>query len=99
MNNMRPIHPGEIIKEEYLEPLNMSVNALAVALRVPASRINDVVRQKRGVSIDTALRLSIYFNTTAQFWMNLQISYDLKIARQNMAKIEDEIIPLQTARA
>lgn len=96
---MRPIHPGEIIKEEYLEPLNMSVNALAVALRVPASRINDVVRQKRGVSIDTALRLARYFNTTAQFWMNLQISYDLKIARQNMKNIEDEIIPLQTAVA
>lgn len=99
MNNMRPIHPGEIIKEEYLKPLNMSVNALAVALRVPAPRINDVVRQKRGVSIDTALRLARYFNTTAQFWMNLQISYDLKIARQNMAKIKDEIIPLQTATA
>jgi addiction module HigA family antidote len=99
MNNMRPIHPGEIIKEEYLEPLGMSVNALAIALRIPASRINDVVRQKRGVSIDTALRLSRYFNTTAQFWMNLQISYDLKIAGQNMAKIEDEIIPLQTATA
>lgn len=94
---MRPIHPGEIIKEEYLEPLSMSVNALAIALRVPAPRINDVVRQKRGVSIDTALRLARYFNTTAQFWMNLQISYDLKIARQNMTKIEDEIIPLQTA--
>jgi len=99
MNNMRPIHPGEIIKEEYLEPLSMSVSALAVALRVPASRINDVVRQKRGVSIDTALRLARYFNTTAQFWMNLQISYDLKIARQTMTKIEDEIIPLQTADA
>ena len=97
MNNMRPIHPGEIIKEEYLKPLSMSVSALAVALRVPASRINDVVRQKRGVSIDTALRLARYFNTTAQFWMNLQISYDLKIARQNMTKIENEIIPLQTA--
>ena len=99
MNNMRPIHPGEIIKEEYLEPLGMSVNALAVALRVPGPRINDVVRQKRGISIDTALRLARYFNTTAQFWMNLQISYDLKIARQNMAKIEDEIIPLQTTAA
>lgn len=95
MNNMRPIHPGEIIKEEYLEPLSMSVSALAIALRVPASRINDVVRQKRGISIDTALRLARYFNTTAQFWMNLQISYDLKIARKNMAKIENEIIPQQ----
>ena len=99
MNNMRPIHPGEIIKEEYLEPLNMSVNALAIALRIPAPRINDVVRQKRGVSIDTALRLARYFNTTAQFWMNLQINYDLKIARQNMVKIKDEIIPLQTTTA
>ena len=99
MNNMRPIHPGEIIKEEYLEPLGMSVNALAVSLRVPAPRINDVIRQKRGVSIDTALRLARYFNTTAQFWMNLQTSYDLKIARKNMPKIENEIIPLQTAAA
>ena len=99
MNNMRPIHPGEIIKEEYLKPLNMSVNALAIALRIPAPRINDVVRQKRGVSIDTALRLARYFNTTAQFWMNLQISYDLKIAKQNMVKIKNEIIPLQTTTA
>jgi addiction module HigA family antidote len=99
MNNMRPIHPGENIKEEYLKPLNMSVNALAVALRVPAPRINDVVRQKRGISIDTALRLARYFNTTAQFWMNLQTSYDLKMARQNIPKIEAEIIPLQTAAA
>lgn len=96
---MRAIHPGEIIKEEYLKPLNMSANALAVALRIPAPRINDVIRQKRGVSIDTALRLARYFNTTAQFWMNLQISYDLKIAKQNMTKIKDEIIPLQATTA
>jgi len=99
MNNMRPIHPGEIIKDEYLEPLNMSANALAIALRVSAPRIHDIVRQNRGISIDTAMRLARYFNTTAQFWMNLQISYDLKIARQNMTKIESEIIPLQTAAA
>ena len=95
MNNMRAIHPGEIIKEEYLEPLNMSANALAIALRVPAPRINDVIRQKRGISIDTALRLARYFNTTPQFWLDLQISYDLKMAKQNMTKIENEIIPLQ----
>jgi addiction module HigA family antidote len=99
MNNMRPIHPGEIIKEEYLEPLNMSANALAIALRVPAPRINDVIRQKRGISIDTALRLARYFNTTPQFWMNLQVSYDLKMAKQNMAKIENEIIPLRALTA
>jgi len=99
MNNMRPIHPGEIIKEEYLKPLDMSVNALAIALRVPAPRINDVIRQKRGISIDTALRLARYFNTTPQLWMNLQICYDLKMAKQNMTKIENEIIPLQAIPA
>jgi len=97
MNNMRPIHPGEILKKEYLEPLGMSVNALATALRVPAPRVNDVVRQKRAVSVDTALRLARYFNTTAQFWLNLQTSYDLKIAQKSMATIEDEILPLQVA--
>jgi len=84
--NMRPILPGEIIKEEYLEPLDMSVHALAIALRVPALRINNAVKQKRGISIDTALRLARYFNTTAQLWMNLQISYDIKMARNNMTK-------------
>ncbi len=99
MNNMRAIHPGEIIKEEYLKPLNMSASALAVALRVPAPRINDVVKQKRGVSVDTALRLARYFNTTPQFWMNLQNSYDLKMAEQSRVKIENEIIPLQTIAA
>ena len=97
MNNMRPIHPGEIIKEEYLAPLDMSVNALAIALRIPAPRINDVVRQKRAISVDTALRLARYFSTTAQFWLNLQTSYDLKIAQQSMANIVDEISPLKVA--
>ncbi len=97
MNNMRPIHPGEIIKEEYLAPLDMSVNALAIALRIPAPRINDVVRQKRAISVDTALRLARYFSTTAQFWLNLQTSYDLKIAQQSMAIIKDEISPLKVA--
>ena len=94
---MRPIHPGEIIKKEYLEPLEMSVNALAIALRVPASRINDVVREKRAVSVDTALRLGIYFSTTAQFWLNLQTSYDLKIAQKNMEIIKKEVLPLKVA--
>ncbi len=94
---MRPIHPGEIIKEEYLEPLGMSVNALAIALRVSGTRINDVVRQKRAISVDTALRLGKYFNTSGKFWMNLQTSYDLKIAEKNMAKINAEIIPLKVA--
>lgn len=97
MNNMRPVHPGEIIKHEYLEPLGMSVNALAFALCVPTPRMNDVVRQKRAVSVDTALRLARYFNTTAQFWLNLQTSYDLKMAKQSMDTINNEIHPLQVA--
>ena len=94
---MRLIHPGEIIKEEFLAPLEMSVNALAIALRIPAPRINDVVRQKRAISVDTALRLARYFGTTAEFWLNLQTSYDLKKAQQNMASIEDEISPFKVA--
>ncbi len=97
MNKIRPIHPGEIIKEEYLKPLGMSASALATALRVPAPRINDVVREKRSISIDTALRLSRYFNTTAQFWMNLQTNYDLKMAQKNSEDIKREVLPIRVA--
>ena len=81
-NNMRPVHPGEVLREDYLEPINMSANALAVALRVPAPRINDVVREKRSVSPDTALRLAKFFGGDAQSWLNMQAAYDLKIAEQ-----------------
>lgn len=95
-NKMRPIHPGEILREEYLSPLSMSANALAMELHVPAPRINDIAREKRAISVDTALRLSRYFGTSAQFWMNLQSAYDLKLAEQaDGHKIEEEIRPLQ----
>lgn len=80
---MRPIHPGQILREDYLGPLNMSANALAVALRIPTPRINDVVRERRSVSPDTALRLSRFFGGDAQSWLNLQTAYDLKIAEAN----------------
>jgi antitoxin HigA-1 len=79
-NGMRPVHPGEILKEDYLVELHMSANALAKALNVPAPRINDIVRARRGVSADTALRLARYFDTTPQFWLNLQTAYDLRVA-------------------
>lgn len=79
-NGMRPVHPGEILREDYLLPLGMSANALAKALSVPAPRINDIVRERRGVSADTALRLARYFDSTAQFWLNLQATYDLRVA-------------------
>lgn len=82
-NNMRSIHPGQILREDYLGPLNMSANALAVALRIPTPRINDVVRERRSVSPDTALRLSRFFGGDAQSWLNLQTAYDLKIAEAN----------------
>jgi len=97
-NNMRPIHPGEILREEFLEPLGMSANALSMELRVPAPRINEVVRERRGVSTDTALRLARFFNTTPQFWLNLQTSFDLKQTELEVGKkIEHEINPMHVA--
>lgn len=91
---MRPIHPGEVLREEFLEPLGLTAHALAQALRVPAPRINDIARERRAVSPDTALRLARHFRTTPQFWLNLQASYDLKIAmREDGAKIEREVEP------
>lgn len=97
-NKMRPIHPGEILREEYLVPLGMSANALAMALHVPAPRINDIVRERRAITPDTALRLSRYFGTTAQFWLNLQSSFDLKQIESAVGKkIEHEIRPYRRA--
>jgi len=77
-NGMRPIHPGEILREEYLVPLDMSANALAQALGVPANRISAIVAGERGVTADTALRLARAFGTTPEFWLNLQQSYELR---------------------
>lgn len=77
-NRMRPIHPGEVLREEFLVPLALSPHALAVALRVPASRINEIVLGRRAVSVDTAARLARYFGTSAEFWLNLQTAHDLK---------------------
>ena len=92
------IHPGEILRSEFLEPLGMSVNALALALRVPAPRINDVVRGRRSISADTALRLERYFGASAQFWLNLQIAYDLRVATTAAGEqIEREIEPMPRA--
>lgn len=93
-NGMRPVHPGEILREDYLVPLEMSANALARALHVPAPRINDIVRERRGVSADTAMRLARYFGGDARSWLNLQAAYDLRLAEIGNAKrIEREIEP------
>jgi addiction module HigA family antidote len=85
-NGMRPVHPGEILREDYLVELGMSANALAKALNVPAPRINEIVRERRGVSADTALRLARYFDTTPQFWLNLQTAYDLRVAESSVGR-------------
>ena len=94
MNKMRPIHPGEILREEFLVPLGLSASALAIELKVPAPRINDIVRERRAITPDTALRLSRYFGTSPEFWMDLQTAYDLRIAARDLGeKIEAEISP------
>ncbi len=91
-NRMRPIHPGEVLREEFLVPMGGNAHALAMELKVPAPRINDIVRERRSITPDTALRLARYFGTTPQFWLNLQTSYDLKIAEREIgSKIEREV--------
>jgi antitoxin HigA-1 len=92
INKMRPIHPGEVLREEFLAPLNMTPHALALELKVPAPRINDIVRERRAITPDTALRLARYFGSTPEFWMNLQTGYDLKRTEQEIGpKIAREI--------
>jgi antitoxin HigA-1 len=92
INKMRPIHPGEILRQEFLIPLGMSAHALSLELKVPAPRINDIVRERRAITPDTALRLARYFGNTPQFWLNLQTSYDLKTVEMEIgAKIVNEV--------
>lgn len=93
-NGMRPVHPGEILREEYMVPLGLSANALARALGVTPARINEIVRERRGITGDTALRLARYFGTDAQSWLNLQAAYDLRVAEMEGGKaVEREVKP------
>ncbi len=92
-------HPGEILLEEFLKPLAMSQNKLAMELRVPCHRINEIVRGRRGISADTALRLARFFGTTPDFWMNLQQSYDLAAARDELSVELSRIRRLEPATA
>lgn len=78
LNNMRPVHPGEVLREDYLAPLGMSVNALAMALGVPATRIHEIVKERRAVTADTAARLARFFGGDATSWLVMQANYDLK---------------------
>jgi addiction module HigA family antidote len=87
-----PIHPGEVLSEEFLKPMGLSQNRLALALGVPARRINEIILGKRGISADTALRLSAYFGNSADFWLGIQMDYELDSARiDNGATIDREV--------
>ena len=89
-----PIHPGEVLREEFMAPLALSANALALALRVPATRIGEIVRGRRGITPETALRLGRYFGTSPDLWLGLQAEYDLRVAvRQFGDKIGTEVQP------
>lgn len=96
-NGMRPIHPGEVLREDFLEPFDMSATALANQLGVTPARVNEIVREKRGVTADTALRLAKYFGGNAQFWLNLQSTYELRLVESDDLHFLDEIEPIEYA--
>lgn len=94
LNNMRPIHPGEILREEYIVKINMSINVLAHELHIPATRLRAIVNERRAITADTALRLAYYFGGDAQSWLNLQSTYDLKLIElERGAEIKKQISP------
>jgi addiction module HigA family antidote len=94
-SKLPPIHPGEILREEFMLPRELSQNALARALNIPPRRINEIVLEKRGITADTALRLARYFGTSAELWTGLQADYDLRLARQEKEKqIARDVAPL-----
>jgi addiction module HigA family antidote len=90
--NLPPITPGEVLFEEFLEPLGVSQNKLARDIDVPVGRINDIIHDRRGISADTAIRLGAYFGTTAEFWSNLQVRHDLKRAKATLQPVLSEVI-------
>jgi len=97
MNKITPIHAGEILLEEFMQPFELSQNALAKALHVTPRRINEIVNKKRSITADTALRLAKFFGNSAEFWMNLQNRFDLETARDALAKKIDEEVELYHA--
>src|SRR6478736_8170370 len=94
---LAPIHPGEVLALDFLEPLGVSQYRLAKDISVPARRINEIVHGLRAISADTALRLARYFGTTDRFWLNLQSRYDLEVERDRLGAALDSIIPLRSA--
>jgi len=97
-DKMPPLHPGEILNEEFLKPMGLSQNQLALAIKVPPRRINEIVQGKRRITADTALRLAKYFDMSPQFWLGLQMDYDLDIAADNLSKkLDSEVAVYQPA--
>lgn len=94
---LAPVHPGEVLREEFLEPMGISQYRLAKSLSVPPRRINEIVHGKRGVTADTALRLARYFGTTERFWLNLQTQYDLDVQRDRLGDRLDEEVTVRVA--
>jgi antitoxin HigA-1 len=91
---MPALHPGEMLREEFMKPLGLSANGLAMALRVPVTRISEILRERRGITADTALRLARYFNMSPQFWLGLQMDYDLETAADALeSSLIEEIRP------
>jgi antitoxin HigA-1 len=94
---LTPVHPGELLREEFLEPLGITPHALAIAIGVPATRIHAIVRERRGITADTALRLSRYLGLSESYWLNVQARYDLLMAREALGAELARIQPRQTA--
>jgi antitoxin HigA-1 len=93
---LEPIHPGEILEEEFMRPMGLSANSLAGRIDVPVTRISEIVRGGRGITADTALRLARFLGTSAELWLNLQTDYDLRVARQDLAgSLEKRIVPFR----
>ena len=94
-DRLMPVHPGEVLLEEFLKPMNLSQNQMALALRVPARRINEIVHGKRRITADTALRLARYFNMSPRFWLGLQMDYDLDVAEDEVGEqLNKEVVVL-----
>jgi antitoxin HigA-1 len=94
-----PVHPGEMLREEFMRPLGISINGLALELHVPVTRISEIVNQRRGISADTALRLAQHFGTSADFWMNMQKDYELIVTRQKSLKAIEKQVRRRTVAA
>jgi len=94
MRKLRPVHPGEVLREDFMAPLRLSMNRLALDLRVPVTRIAEILRGQRRVTPETALRLARYFNTTALFWLNLQTTYDLQVTEdRELTRVKRDVRP------